>query len=124
MITQNLPIYREAKKLRNCIIGLVQHLSKHFKYSVGARLMDCSLDLGKQIRRANEERDPTRRWRHICDLRFTLQDVEDLVDCLSEFKVISNKQVSQVALLTEGIGRQATGWKQSVERQLQARSRQ
>lgn len=37
MLTRNLPITRETKKLRNTVIGLTADFTKRFKYTIGER---------------------------------------------------------------------------------------
>ena len=61
MLTKNLPITREVKKLRNAIIGYTADFPKRFKYTIGDRMINVVLDLNKYIRRANEETNPQNR---------------------------------------------------------------
>ena len=110
MLTKNLPITRETKKLRNTVIGLTADFPKRYKYTIGERLVNITLELNKYIRRANEETNPHTRLYYIKELRFLVEDLEDLTDCCLEHKIISIKQVSQVDQILDSIGKQSTGW--------------
>lgn len=116
MLTKNLPITREVKKLRNTIIGYTADFPRRFKYTIGDRMINTVLDLNKYIRRANEETNPQNRAYYIRELRYLIEDLEDLTDCCLEHKIISTKQVAQVALFVDSIGKQSTGWLHSVGR--------
>ncbi len=116
MLTQNLPITRETKKLRNTIIGLTADFPKRFKYTIGDRMIHIALDLNKYIRRANEEVNPQNRQYYIRELRYLVEDLEDLTDCCLEHKIISVRQVAQVAQVLNSIGKQSTGWLNSTKR--------
>lgn len=116
MLTKQLPITRETKKLRNMVMRFVANYPKMFKYTLGKRMVQTVLDLNKYIRRANEETDKARRWRYICEVRYLIEDMEDLVDCSVEFKAISTNQQTQIAVVLESLGKQATGWKLSTEK--------
>ena len=47
MLTKNLPITRETKKLRNTVIGLTADFPKRYKYTIGERLVNITLELNK-----------------------------------------------------------------------------
>ena len=114
MLTKNLPITREVKKLRNTIIGYTADFPKRFKYTIGDRMINVVLDLNKYIRRANEETNPQNRSYYIRELRYLIEDLEDLTDCCMEHKILSIKQVAQIATFVDSVGRQSTGWLHSV----------
>lgn len=95
MLTKNLPITRETKKLRDTVIWLTADFPKRFKYTIGERLVNTSLELNKYIRRANEETNPQTRLYYIKELRFLVEDLEDLTDCCLEHKIISVRQVDR-----------------------------
>lgn len=116
MLTQNLPITRETKKLRNTIIGLTADFPKRFKYTIGDRMINITLDLNKYIRRANEEQNMQNRQYYVKELRYLVEDLEDLADCCLEHKIISIKQVAQVAQILDSIGKQSTGWLKSIRK--------
>ena len=110
MLTKNLPITRDTKILRNLTIDTTANFSKRFKYTVGDRMIDVVLDLNKCIRRANEEEDNVRRLYYIKELRYLIEDFEDLLDTCLEHKVVSVKQVASIAEVLDSIGKQSTGW--------------
>ena len=116
MLTKNLPITREVKKLRNTIIGYTADFPKRFKYTIGDRMINVALDLNKYIRRANEETNPQNRSYYIRELRYLIEDLEDLTDCCMEHKILSIKQVAQIATSVDSVGRQSTGWLHSVSK--------
>lgn len=114
MLTKDLPITRDTKKLRNLIISSVANFSKRFKYTLGENLVKSVLTMSKHIRRANESMDKATRAKHIQEIRFLIGDISDLVDCAIEFQVMSTKQLAQFATIVDSIGKQATGWLNSV----------
>lgn len=114
MLTQQLPIIKETKKLRNIVLRLTGEYPKRFKYTIGERMMNITLDLNQLIRRANEETVTQNRAYYLRELRYKVEDLEDLVDASFEFKVISIKQMSEIASVLDVIGKQTTGWLKSA----------
>ncbi len=114
MLTKQLPIIRETKRLRNIVLRLTGEYPKRFKYTIGERMMNITLDLNQLIRRANEEVVAQNRAYYLRELRYKVEDLEDLVDASFEFKIISTRQMAEVIAALDAIGKQTTGWLKSV----------
>ena len=56
-LTEQLPIYRCALRLTAQVAPLIRNFSKHYKYSLGGRLLDLCLDLPELIFDANSHYD-------------------------------------------------------------------
>lgn len=77
-------------------------------------MLDVVLDFNKYIRRSNEETDKEKRAAFIKELRYLVEDFEDLLDTCLEHKIMSIKQVANVAEVLNDIGKQSTGWLKST----------
>lgn len=118
MLTKNLPITRDTKTLRNLVIDITADFSKRFKYTVGDRMIDVVLELNRFIRRANEETDKEKRVGYIKELRYLIEDFEDLLDTCMEHKIVSIKNIASIAEILESIGKQATGWLKATKKSM------
>lgn len=116
MLTKNLPITRETKKLRNMTIEITSYFPKRFKYTIGDRMMNLVFDLNKKIRRANEEDNNDLRIIRIKELRYLIEDFEDLLDACLEHKFVSINKVANIVVVLDSIGKQATGWLKYVKK--------
>ncbi len=83
----NLPIYKAAYDLLNTITDLTKNMPRDFKNSLGGKLRDESVEIVVLIFRAN---------------------------CARDKKIISVSQYAEAIGLTQGIGKQANGWRRAA----------
>lgn len=103
-----LPIYKLAYDLLSVTTDLTRNIPRDFKRLIGEKIREECVEILVLIFRANVARNKTP---HIEDLLERLQVVELLLRLSKDKRFISTKQYARAIEITDGIGRQATGWK-------------
>lgn len=119
-LSEELPLYRDTYRLLNNLIVLTQDFPRFFRYSIGSRMVDLTLDMLSLIYRANGSYEKVGVLAEILDRYRMLQM---LFRVCVEQKVITERKYAPFGLLLEQIGRQATGWKQYSERGMKKNER-
>jgi hypothetical protein len=103
-----LPIYKLAYDLLSVTTDITRNIPRDFKRLIGEKIREECVQILVLIFRANVARNKTP---HIEDLLERLQVVELLLRLSKDKRFISTKQYARAIEITDGIGRQATGWK-------------
>jgi len=103
-----LPIYKLAYDLLSATTDITRNIPRDFKRLIGEKVREECVEILVLIFRANVARNKTP---HIEDLLERLQVVELLLRLSKDKRFISTKQYARAIEITDGIGRQATGWK-------------
>jgi len=103
-----LPIYKLAYDLLSVTTDITRNIPRDFKRLIGEKVREECVEILVLIFRANVARNKTT---HIEDLLERLQVVELLLRLSKDKHFISTKQYARAIEITDGIGRQATGWK-------------
>lgn len=104
--TESLPIYRDCLRLADQLITLTPQFPKTFRYNIGERLVNMSLDLLELVSRANNSRDKGPLLQELLDKQRLLLMFLRLC---ARHQLISLKQHVQLSDLLNGIGRQGGG---------------
>lgn len=115
MKTTQLPVFRAMYDLNLMIIRLVEKFPKQYKYSIGNKLIDNSLELFKHLFTVNRIYDDKQR-RVICLEEF-LDDfdlLKVLIRLSNEQRLFSLKDTANLALLTDDITKQINGWRKKL----------
>ena len=110
--SSELKIYNSAVFLLKDLYERIPKFSKQYKYLLGERLIDCTIEIIKQISLANNERSKLKRVEH---LDIVLQKIDEMfvyvriAEELKQFKS-SSAYPYLIEKLSE-ISRQGTGWR-------------
>ena len=110
--SSELKIYNSAIFLLKDLYERIPKFSKQYKYLLGERLIDCTIEIIKQISLANNERSKLKRVEH---LDIVLQKIDEMfvyvriAEELKQFKS-SSAYLYLIEKLSE-ISRQGTGWR-------------
>jgi hypothetical protein len=110
-IHTSLPIYKVAYDLLNVVTELVKNMPRDFKRSIGGKIADECVEIVVLIFRANCARDKSP---HLGELIERLQVAELLLRLSKDKRLISTAQYAKAIELTNGIGKQASGWRKSA----------
>lgn len=105
---QHLPIYKATYDLLVKITHATSNFPKAYKYSLGDKLRVEVVEMVVFVFRANSSR--TKRARHAMQFLERLQVVELLVRLCKDLRLLTVKQFSEIVGLSDGLGRQASGW--------------
>lgn len=103
-----LPIYRETYDLLTKVVQITRNIPRDFKRLIGEELRTECVRMMVLIFRANVA---TEKVPHIQELLERLQVVELMLRMSKDMRWISTGQYASAVELTQGIGKQATGWK-------------
>lgn len=106
---EDLPIFKAAYDLLERLIELSKELPKFFRYSLGSRMVDLSLDLLGLIYRANMS--VADRQQTLTNLLIDYRQLQMLLRVCYRQKALSSGRYAEMINLLDTIGRQATGWK-------------
>lgn len=105
-----MPIYRDAYRLVLKVFETTRDFSKEYKYSLGQDIKRDSLELIRNIYRANKYREKAIYLDNFLD---NLEILRLQIRLACDLKIISIKKQAEIIELMDGVGRQANGWKKS-----------
>ena len=112
MLASKLPIYRDTYELVSILMDYVMIFPKSHKHTIGQKITNVSLELFEFLQLANRcYTDIEARIRHLEDSLVKFELLKVLLRLCNEKRIITVKQSAKLALLTESIGKQVTGWK-------------
>ena len=103
---EDLPIFKAAYDLLERLIELSKELPKFFRYSLGSRMVDLSLDLLGLIYRANMS--VADRQQTLTNLLIDYRQLQMLLRVCYRQKALSSGRYAEMINLLDTIGRQAT----------------
>lgn len=94
-----LPLYRDTFELLNAIVKVVEKFPKAYKYNIGNRLLDSSLELMKTLSLCARYNDDSYFNQYVINLQLT----KTLIRLCNENHIISVSQTATLALRMESI---------------------
>ncbi|MBU0682761.1 MAG: four helix bundle protein [Candidatus Omnitrophota bacterium] len=110
-----LPVFKKGYDLLIEIYKMTTGLSREYKYTVGEKLKNETLELLLQIYKANVSRG---KEIHIDSCRESVEVVRLLIRLLHDLRQISIKRMIALNVLIENISKQLSGWKKSVSKEM------
>ena len=112
MLASELPVYRDTYELVSVLVDYVMIFPKCHKYTIGQKITYVALELFEFLQLANRcYNNKESRVRHLEDFLVKFELLKVLLRLCNEKRIITVKQSAKLALLTESIGKQVTGWK-------------
>ena len=109
---KHLPIYKLTYDLLSEVTKQTRHYPKDFKYSLGAKIRDETVELVVFIYKANSSREQRSNFVQLILER--LQIIELLLRLSKDMQLLSITEFSALIVLTDNINRQASGWLRST----------
>ena len=95
-------------------VGIVPHISKTARFTIGARIEDKFLDL-LELSYTSYFSEKDKKAEKLSECIFTIDILKFLVSTAWEEKFISNKQYENIATKMGEIGKMFWGWKKSLD---------
>jgi len=108
----SLPIYRDVYSLLLKIFEVTKEFPREYKYTLGQDMKRDAMKLVQGIYRANKALD---KQESIEALQDDFEIVKLQIRLCADLKVIGLGRQSQLAVLTDAIGRQLSGWSNSLQ---------
>ena len=110
---KHLPIYKLTYDLLNEVTKHTRHYPKDFKYTLGTKVRDETVELVVFIYKANSSRE--RRSEFVRLILERLQIIELLLRLSKDMRLLSTEAFASLVVLTDDINRQASGWLRSSD---------
>ena len=107
---QDLPVFADVYALTQKIFTVTQDFPREYKFTLGSDMKRDALVLLRSIYRINKARDKVDHLEAFLD-DFELLKLE--IRLAADLKLLSLKKQAHFAELTDKIGRQITGWRNS-----------
>ena len=106
----HLPIYKKSYDLLIEIFKITKEFTREYKYTIGEKLKDETMELIMQIYRANNQKDKGKNLEIILE---KILIIELLLRLSRDIRVLSLKKYTRVIQITDEIARQTQGWLKS-----------
>jgi len=103
-----LPVYKDVYALILMIYDVKKEFPRAYKYTLGQDMKRDGMQLVRSIYRANKYQEKVEHLHQFQD-DFELLKLE--IRLCNDLHLINTKRYSELIVLTEGIGRQVTGWR-------------
>ncbi len=116
-LTEDLNIYRSMYNLLRLLIAARNNFDKPYKYVVGDRIVDTSLDCVTLIHYANEDRRKGAREEHLDNFLIKFDILKTLIMvCRDERQFKKDSVLADVFVNVADVENQATAWRRSAAR--------
>lgn len=106
---RHFPLGDKVYQLQKYLQKLVHNFRKEYKYSLGEKIMQKCWELSDTIYQANNCRVNTRA-KHIQQASLIFDQFKNRIKMAYDLKLISQKQMGQIAQQLEEIGKMLSGW--------------
>ena len=103
-----LPVYRDTYILILLIFQYTKDFGREYKYTLGHDMKRDAMALVRGIYRANKSKEKQEYLETLLD-DFELLKLQ--IRLCHDLKLMNSKQMAEISLLTESIGKQTTAWK-------------
>lgn len=111
MIASELQVWRDTEALVSYLMDVTMKFPKTYKFTLGQKIVNVSLDLFEYIQLANMTKEEVSHQRYLQGFQVKFELLKVLVRLCTEKKVITLKQSAFIMERTVNIGRQISAWK-------------
>ena len=108
----DLPLFKKTFEYASLIVDILEGMPKKYRFSIGENLLKSALSMFRHISHANRTRGDE-RIRHIDEFLAEYDTSIALVRLCNEKKILTVKQVANLTILVDSMGKQAKGWRRS-----------
>jgi len=108
----NLPVFNDTYRLTLKIFELTKNFSREYKFTLGQDMKRDCITLVRSIYRANKNKQREIYLEQFLD-EFEVLKLE--IRLCKDLRLINIRQQAQLALAMDKIGKQITGWRNSVK---------
>ena len=110
-------IYLDCRKLLDVILDVTPSFPRAYKFSIGSKMHDIAVNLLTEISAAYINRDRAVRIQHLVNFQTSFEVLKTLTRIAGERKwILGVSRHADIIELMDGIGKQATAWKNSLIR--------
>lgn len=111
-LVSNAPLYLDVRKLLGEILDVTPEFPRQYKFSIGSKMHELTVDLLQHVAAAYMDRP--NRDRHLTEFKAKFETLKTLVRIAGERRWIKGLgRHAQIIELMDAIGKQSTAWKNS-----------
>ena len=108
-------IYMDVRALLDDVLDITVNFPKLYKYSVGARMQNLTVDLMQDVASAYMNKDKELRIQYLVNFQTKFETLRTLMRIAGERKWIKGQcKRAHIIQLMDAIGKQSTAWKNSL----------
>ena len=114
-LVSSTKIYLDARKLLDITLSVVHDFPREYKFTIGSKLQEISVNLMQEIAAAYINRDKAETIKHLTVFQTKFETLKTLMRIAGERQWIKGTgRHAHIIELMDEIGKQSTAWKNSM----------
>ena len=114
-LVSSTKIYLDARKLLDITLSVVHDFPREYKFTIGSKLQDISVNLMQEIAAAYINRDKAETIKHLTEFQAEFETMKTLMRIAGEKEWIKGRgKFANIIELMDEIGKQSSAWKNKV----------
>lgn len=113
---EKLQIYKDSYLLTNKLYAAFPQMERIQRHILGAKMLDCSIDLFKWITLANKAREKQERLKYLDEFLTQFELFRVYMRICSDNKLLKQSTLIDFHILINNISRQLSGWRNATTR--------
>ena len=113
---EKLQIYKDTYLLTSKLYAAFPQMERGQRHILGAKMLDCAIDLFKWITLANKAREKTERLKYLDEFLTQFELLRVYLRICSDNKLLKLNTLTDLHILISNISRQLSGWKYATTR--------
>ena len=114
-LVSSTKIYLDARKLLDTTLSVVHDFPREYKFTIGSKLQEISVNLMQEIAAAYINRDKAETIKHLTEFQAEFETMKTLMRIAGEKEWIKGRwKFANIIELMDEIGKQSSAWKNKV----------
>ena len=113
---EKLQIYKDTYLLTSKLYAAFPQMERSQRHILGAKMLDCAIDLFKWITLANKAMEKTERLKYLDEFLTQFELLRVYLRICSDNKLLKLNTLTDLHILISNISRQLSGWKYATTR--------
>ena len=114
-LVSSTKIYLDARKLLDITLSVVHDFPREYKFTIGSKLQEISVNLMQEIAAAYINRDKAETIKHLTEFQAEFETMKTLMRIAGEKEWIKGRgKFANIIELMDEIGKQSSAWKNKV----------
>ena len=114
-LVSSTKIYLDARKLLDITLSVVHDFPREYKFTIGSKLQEISVNLMQEIAAAYINRDKSETIKHLTEFQAEFETMKTLMRIAGEKEWIKGRgKFANIIELMDEIGKQSSAWKNKV----------
>ena len=123
-LVSSTKIYLDARKLLDITLSVVHDFPREYKFTIGSKLQEISVNLMQEIAAAYINRDKAETIKHLTEFQAEFETMKTHMRIAGEKEWIKGRgKFANITELMDEIGKQSSAWKNKVVNTLCSQNR-